>query len=75
MNCPSRTDADDGTNGWNQSPPALAADLTTRNDMDHIVNRRQLRDHKLDPGNSKGVEIIPCEQQGDTDGEKDAAVG
>ncbi|MCJ1438373.1 hypothetical protein MMC27_007761 [Xylographa pallens] len=44
MNCPSRTD--ELTNkGWNQSPPALAADLTTRSDLNGIANLRLQRDH------------------------------
>ncbi|MCJ1284362.1 hypothetical protein MMC26_003693 [Xylographa opegraphella] len=47
MNCPSRTDElpDDG---WNQNPPALAADLTTRSDLNGIANLRLQRDH-LEP--------------------------
>ncbi|KAF2460405.1 natural resistance-associated macrophage protein [Lineolata rhizophorae] len=45
MNCPSRVDDADGSHqGWNQSPARFAADLTTRNDLNHIANARQRRD-------------------------------
>jgi metal iron transporter len=42
MNCPSRTDEPEGT-GFNQNPSALAADLTTRQDLNGIANLRMLR--------------------------------
>ena len=42
MNCPSRTDEPEGT-GMNQSPPALAAALTTRADLNGMANSRVLR--------------------------------
>jgi metal iron transporter len=42
MNCPSRTDEPEGT-GFNQNPSALAADLTTRQDLNGIANSRILR--------------------------------
>jgi metal iron transporter len=44
MNCPSRTDETMGHDGWNQSPPSLAADLTTRQDLNGIANSRSQRD-------------------------------
>lgn len=44
MNCPSRTDEPLENDGWNQNPPALAADLTTREDMNGLVNRRTQHD-------------------------------
>lgn len=44
MNCPSRTDEPPESDGWNQNPPGLAADLTTREDMNGLVNRRTQRD-------------------------------
>ncbi|KAI9752996.1 MAG: hypothetical protein M4579_005381 [Chaenotheca gracillima] len=50
MNCPSRTDDIAGHDGWNQSPPALAADTTTRQDMSGVANLRSRRDHQIDPG-------------------------
>ena len=40
MNCPSRTDDDLDHPSWNQNPPSLAADLTTRQDLNGIVNSR-----------------------------------
>ena len=44
MNCPSRTDEVSEHPGWNQSPPSLAADLTTRQDLNGIANLRNRRD-------------------------------
>lgn len=44
MNCPSRNDDPLEHEGWNQSPPALAADLTTREDLNGKVNRRTNQD-------------------------------
>lgn len=41
MNCPSRTDEPEGT-GYNQNPNSLAADLTTRQDLNGIANARVL---------------------------------
>lgn len=43
MNCPSRTDEPLESDGWNQNPPALAADLTTRQDLIGISNLRTQR--------------------------------
>lgn len=48
MNCPSRTDETIEHEGWNQNPPSLAADLTTRQDLNGITNSRAQRDHILD---------------------------
>ncbi|KAJ8111628.1 hypothetical protein OPT61_g5825 [Boeremia exigua] len=45
MNCPSRTDEDVLLNPtWNQNPPRFAADLTTRQDLNGLVNARELDD-------------------------------
>lgn len=44
MNCPSRTDEPLESQGWNQSPPGLAADSTTRQDLNGMVNLRAERD-------------------------------
>lgn len=44
MNCPSRTDEPPESDGWNQSPPDLSGDLTTRQDFNGLVNSRELRD-------------------------------
>lgn len=61
MNCPSRTDEPEGT-GLNQSPNALAADLTTRQDFNGIANSRTLR-RMPDFKNVNGV------REGDPDNE------
>lgn len=45
MNCPSRTDETTDREGWNQNPPGLAADLTTRQDLNGIANSRAQRNH------------------------------
>lgn len=47
MNCPSRTDEPLESDGWNQNPPALAADLTTRQDLNGISNLRTLRSSEI----------------------------
>ena len=44
MNCPSRTDEPPRDAGWNQNPPGLSADLTTRQDLNGIVNLRTNQD-------------------------------
>ena len=46
MNCPSRTDEPPVDAGWNQNPPSLAADLTTREDLNGTVNSRSRRSLK-----------------------------
>ncbi|PGH07410.1 hypothetical protein AJ80_07995 [Polytolypa hystricis UAMH7299] len=43
MNCPSRTDEIPNNPGWNQSPPLLPGDLTTRHDFNGRINARTLR--------------------------------
>lgn len=48
MNCPSRTEDDLDHPGWNQNPPTLAADLTTRQDLNGIVNTRTQLDTERD---------------------------
>ena len=47
MNCPSRNDDTTEHPHWNQTPPALTADLTTVADLNGIANIRQ-RDHAVD---------------------------
>ena len=44
MNCPSRTDEPPRDAGWNQNPPGLSADITTRQDLNGIVNLRTNQD-------------------------------
>lgn len=45
MNCPSRTDDTLDHPDWNQNPPPLNADLTTRNDFNGIANSKVHRSH------------------------------
>lgn len=59
MNCPSRNDETLEHDGWNQNPSALAADLTTREDLNGIVNRRTNQD------SGKEAEDARTELQGD----------
>lgn len=47
MNNPSRTDDTIGHPGWNQNPPPLNADATTRQDLNGIANSREQRNHAL----------------------------
>ncbi|KAB8233203.1 putative plasma membrane zinc ion transporter [Aspergillus alliaceus] len=44
MNCPSRTDDTLLHTEWNQNPPFLAPDLTTRQDLNGISNARENKD-------------------------------
>ncbi|KAL4820610.1 ZIP zinc transporter-domain-containing protein [Aspergillus spinulosporus] len=44
MNCPSRTDDTLPHCDWNQNPPFLAPDLTTRQDLNGISNVREFKD-------------------------------
>jgi len=46
MNRPSRTDDDLEHPTWNQNPPFLAADLTTRQDLNGIANAREQRNRR-----------------------------
>ncbi|KAJ5293216.1 uncharacterized protein N7443_009169 [Penicillium atrosanguineum] len=44
MNCPSRTDDTLLHDEWNQNPPRLAPDLTTRQDFNGLANSRENKD-------------------------------
>ncbi|KAL4778508.1 ZIP zinc transporter-domain-containing protein [Aspergillus varians] len=44
MNCPSRNDDTLVHGDWNQNPPFLAPDLTTRQDLNGISNVREFKD-------------------------------
>jgi len=57
MNCPSRTDETDEHDGWNQSPPSLSGDLTTRNDLNGIANLRLQRDRLPIDDNALDIEL------------------
>lgn len=58
MNCPSRTDEPIESDGWNQNPPGLAADLTTREDLNGLVNRRTQRDSDLRVGDEIAIDTL-----------------
>ncbi|KAK4097469.1 Zip-domain-containing protein [Parathielavia hyrcaniae] len=51
MNRPSRTEDDLEHPTWNQNPPFLAPDLTTRQDLNGIANTREHRHGCAGPGN------------------------
>ena len=53
MNCPSRTDELPLHDGLNQNPSGLAGDLTTRQDLNGIVNIRTDQDISTGPHNEK----------------------
>ncbi|KAK4971932.1 NRAMP-like transporter smf-3 [Elasticomyces elasticus] len=74
MNCPSRTDADYENDAWNQSPNTLASDLTTRSDLNGLVNRRQYRDHRLELENGEHVELQNVKQRPERNSSKRQAI-
>jgi len=57
MNCPSRTDEIDEHDGWNQNPPSLSGDLTTRSDLNGISNLRLQRDRLPIDDNVLDIEL------------------
>ncbi|KAG2419562.1 transporter protein SMF2 [Aspergillus terreus] len=63
MNCPSRTDDTLEHPGWNQNPPALNADLTTRNDFNGIANSKVHRRHASGVGGTSGEGIAAMPSQ------------
>lgn len=58
MNCPSRTDEIPSHPEWNQNPPFLTGDLTTRQDLNGLINTRVIRPESdlLGNGSSDGME-------------------
>ena len=54
MNRPSRTDEPEAHEGWNQNPPELAADVTTRQDLNGIVNLRTGQDSVKEADDTRG---------------------
>lgn len=54
MNCPSRTDEPAAHDGWNQNPSELAADVTTRQDLNGIVNSRTGQDSAQEAEDARG---------------------
>lgn len=72
MNCPSRVDEDVLEHpDWNQSPPYLASDLTTCQDLNGIANIREMKTNTtiatglLDPGEK--LEVYALRPPGNTD--------
>ncbi|EAW25006.1 NRAMP family metal ion transporter [Aspergillus fischeri NRRL 181] len=63
MNCPSRTDDTLEHPGWNQNPPALNADITTRNDLNGIANSKVHRRHASGMGGVSGEGIMETDSQ------------
>ena len=61
MNCPSRTDEPPRDAGWNQNPPGLSADLTTRQDLNGIVNLRTNQDSSKQANDTR-VEGSGCDE-------------
>ncbi|KAK4239585.1 zinc-regulated transporter 2 [Achaetomium macrosporum] len=60
MNRPSRTEDDLEHPTWNQNPPFLAADLTTRQDLNGITNAREHRHGCSGRGN--GLDLLNDEK-------------
>jgi len=58
MNQTSRTDDILGNPGWNQNPPALNAEATTREDLNGIANSREQR-VTSSRGSDSGSDIVP----------------
>ena len=58
MNCPSRTDELPRHDGLNQNPSGLAGDLTTRQDLNGIVNTRTEQDISTMPDEAKTQQSI-----------------
>ncbi|KIW25971.1 uncharacterized protein PV07_09104 [Cladophialophora immunda] len=63
MNCPSRTDDTEAHPDWNQNPHALSSDLTTRADLNGIVNLREERDTESSPDNDaqEDIRVMPVD--------------
>lgn len=69
MNCPSRTDDTLLHDEWNQNPPLLAPDLTTRQDLNGIANVRENRDGEKglgDPKDCSNWTYLPAVDDADT---------
>ena len=58
MNCPSRVDETLLHEDWNQNPPALAADITTRQDLNGIANSRRHRGQSKGSGTDDGDGVV-----------------
>lgn len=60
MNCPSRPDNTEDHPDWNQNPQDLNSDLTTRADLNGIVNLREQRelDSSLDNDQQEQIQVV-----------------
>ncbi|KAH9839622.1 manganese transporter pdt1-like [Teratosphaeria destructans] len=74
MNCPSKTDPEVPLD-WNQSPDALASDITTCSDLSRIASARLRSDHRISDAKGPHVELqaLPHNPDGDGDGKGGAA--
>ena len=63
MNCPSRTDETEAHPDWNQNPHGLSSDLTTRADLNGIVNLREQRvtESSLDNNEPEDIRVVSVE--------------
>lgn len=61
MNRPSKQDGELDHPEWNQNPRALAADVTTRNDLNGIINSRRHRGHRIDDEDLNRIRPEPYE--------------
>lgn len=67
MNCPSRTDEPPAHDGLNQNPPKLSGDLTTRQDLNGIVNTRTDQDFSTIPNDRYSQQDAQFDSKGDQD--------
>ncbi|KAJ5089644.1 hypothetical protein N7532_008328 [Penicillium argentinense] len=63
MNCPSRTDDDLEHPGWNQNPPTLSPDTTTRSDFNGIANSRVHRKRAGNDGSALGDDTMSVDSR------------
>lgn len=76
MNCPSRTDETLLHDEWNQNPPRLAPDLTTRQDLNGLANIRENKDKGKGPTGligSLNFDYGPHIEESDTGGYRGSA--
>lgn len=73
MNCPSRTDDDLEHPGWNQNPPALSPDTTTRSDFNGIANSRVHRKRAASNGSALGDDTMSIDSRPQSLNEPDPA--
>ncbi|KAL2866613.1 NRAMP family metal ion transporter [Aspergillus lucknowensis] len=67
MNCPSRTDDTIQHPGWNQNPPPLNADSTTREDFNGMANSKVYRGHTFGGPDDRSVSALECSSPCDGD--------